>query len=142
LNRFRSVVSDCMENLIEINPKIMVGKPVIKGTRITVEHILEKIAAGQSCESIVSSHPHLSHEEVASAVRFALEQVKKEYPPYTDNQRLLESINEAYAESDPEDEQRLKTISSGSTWTSRVNLNRDLQDRSSSYRTTSSTKAG
>ena len=36
-----------MENLIEINPKIMVGKPVIKGTRITVELVLEKLAAGQ-----------------------------------------------------------------------------------------------
>ncbi len=99
-----------MENLIEINPKIMVGKPVIKGTRITVEHILEKIAAGQSFESIVSSHPHLSHEEVASAVRFALEQVKKEYPPYTENQRLLDSLNEAYAERDPADEQLLKAM--------------------------------
>ncbi len=93
-----------MENLIEINPKIMVGKPVIKGTRITVEHILEKVAAGQSFESIVSEHPHLSSQEVASAVRFALEQVKKDYPPYTESQRLLDSINEAYAVSDPEEE--------------------------------------
>ncbi len=93
-----------MEKMIEINPKIMVGKPVIKGTRITVEHILEKIAAGQSFESILSDHPHLSHEEVASAVRFALAQVRKEFPPYTENQRLLDSINEAYAVSDPEEE--------------------------------------
>lgn len=99
-----------MENLIEINPKIMVGKPVIKGTRITVEHILEKIAAGQSFESILSDHPHLSHEEVASAVRFALEQVRKEFPPYTENQRLLDSLNEAYGESDPEDEKLIKAM--------------------------------
>ncbi len=97
-----------MEQLIEINPKIMVGKPVIKGTRITVEHILEKIAAGQSFESIVSDHPHLSREEVASAVRFALEQVRKGYPPYTENQRLLESINEAYSMDDPEEKEFLK----------------------------------
>lgn len=99
-----------MENLIEIDPKIMVGKPVIKGTRITVEHILEKIAAGQSFESILSDHPHLSHEEVASAVRFALEQVRKKYPPYTENRKLLDAINEAYAESDPEDEELLKAM--------------------------------
>lgn len=99
-----------MENLIEIDPKIMVGKPVIKGTRITVEHILEKIAAGHSFESIVSEHPHLSYEEVASAVRFALEQVKKEFPPYTENQRLLDSINEAYGESDPEEEKLLRAM--------------------------------
>jgi uncharacterized protein (DUF433 family) len=100
-----------MDNLIEINPKIMVGKPVIKGTRITVEHILEKIAAGQSFESIVSDHPHLSHEEVASAVRFALEQVRKKFPPYTENQRLLDAINEAYGgESDPEEEKLLRAM--------------------------------
>lgn len=88
----------------------MVGKPVIKGTRITVEHILEKIAAGQNFESIVSEYPHLSHDEVASAVRFALEQVRKDYPPYTENQRLLNSINEAYAVSDPEEEKLISSM--------------------------------
>lgn len=41
-----------MENLIESNPKITFGKPVIKGTRITVELILEKIADGESVEAI------------------------------------------------------------------------------------------
>ncbi len=99
-----------MENLIEINPKIMVGKPVIKGTRITVEHILEKVAAGQSFESILSEYPHLSHPEIASAVRFALEQVKKDFPPYTENQRLLDSITEAYADRDPDEEKFLKAV--------------------------------
>ncbi|MEQ1604507.1 MAG: DUF433 domain-containing protein [Pyrinomonadaceae bacterium] len=99
-----------MENLIEINPKIMVGKPVIKGTRITVEHILEKVAAGQSFESIMSEYPHLSHRDIASAVSFALEQVKKDFPPYTENQRLLDSVNEAYAIRDPEEEKFLKAF--------------------------------
>lgn len=93
-----------MEKLIEINPKIMVGKPVIKGTRITVEAVLEKIAVGQSFESIISEYPHLSREEVASAVRFALETVRKDFPPYTENEKLLDSINEAYAVNDPEEE--------------------------------------
>lgn len=87
-----------MENLIECNPKIMVGKPVIKGTRITVELILEKIAAGDSFESILSQHPHLSREAVSSAVRFALQTVRADYPALTANQRLLDSINDAYSD--------------------------------------------
>lgn len=49
-----------MENLIESNPKIMFGKPVIEGTRITVELILGKIAEGETTEAILSSYPHLT----------------------------------------------------------------------------------
>jgi uncharacterized protein (DUF433 family) len=60
-----------MENLIESNPKIMFGKPVIKGTRITVELILEKIAEGESVEQILSSYPHLSREQVLACIGFA-----------------------------------------------------------------------
>lgn len=86
-----------MENLIECNPKIMVGKPVIKGTRITVEIILEKLAVGETFENILSQHPHLSREAVSSAVRFALQTVRDDYPPHTVNQRLLDLINEAYS---------------------------------------------
>ncbi|MCX6089611.1 MAG: DUF433 domain-containing protein [Candidatus Atribacteria bacterium] len=44
---------------IEINPEIMFGKPVIKGTRITVELILRKLAGGMSPEEILQDHPHL-----------------------------------------------------------------------------------
>lgn len=49
-----------MEELIEINPKIMVGKPVIKGTRISVEIVLEKLASGESIDDILRSYPHPS----------------------------------------------------------------------------------
>lgn len=42
---------------IEINPNIMFGKPVIKGTRITVEHILRKLAGGMMPEEIIKDHP-------------------------------------------------------------------------------------
>jgi len=45
---------------IEINPVVMFGKPVIKGTRITVEHILHKIAGGMTVDEILVDHPHLS----------------------------------------------------------------------------------
>lgn len=60
-----------MENLIESNAKIMFGKPVIKGTRITVELILGKIADGESVEDILSSYPHITHEQVLACVAFA-----------------------------------------------------------------------
>ena len=57
-----------MENLIESNPKIMFGKPVIKGTRITVELILEKIGNGESVDAILSSYPHLKREQVLACM--------------------------------------------------------------------------
>lgn len=60
-----------MNELIESNPKVMFVKPVIKGTRITVELILEKIANGDSVEAILSSYPHLTREQVLACVDFA-----------------------------------------------------------------------
>lgn len=71
-----------MENLIESNPKIMFGKPVIKGTRITVELILEKIADGETVDQILSSYPHLSREQVLACVNFARKSLSLEtiYP--------------------------------------------------------------
>lgn len=57
-----------MKNLIESNPKIMFGKPVIKGTRITVELILGKIADGETVDAILSSYPHLTCEQILACV--------------------------------------------------------------------------
>ena len=56
--------------LIVSNPKVMVGKPVIRGTRITVELILEKFAAGQTEEQILHSHPHVTREGIRAALAF------------------------------------------------------------------------
>jgi uncharacterized protein (DUF433 family) len=56
---------------IEMNPKIMFGKPVIKNTRITVELILRKLAGGMSVEEIISEHPHLSESNIHAAQEFA-----------------------------------------------------------------------
>jgi len=94
-----------MENLIESNPEIMFGKPLIKGTRITVELILEKIAEGESFEHILSQNPHLTREKVSSAVRFALQTLRRDFPPRSENQRLLDALNEAYA-NDTDDEEK------------------------------------
>jgi uncharacterized protein (DUF433 family) len=59
------------EQLVESNPTVMMGKPVIAGTRITVELILEKLAAGESVEQILESHPRLTREAVLAALEFA-----------------------------------------------------------------------
>lgn len=52
---------------IEINSDIMVGKPVIRGTRITVESILRKLGPGMTAEEILADHPHLRIEDVRAA---------------------------------------------------------------------------
>jgi uncharacterized protein (DUF433 family) len=59
------------EAMIQSNPKIMMGKPVIACTRITVELILEKIAAGETAEQILEAHPRLTREGIFSALEFA-----------------------------------------------------------------------
>lgn len=55
---------------IEVNPKIMMGKPVIKGMRITVELILESLAAGESVENLLASWPRLTKEAIHDAISF------------------------------------------------------------------------
>ena len=57
--------------LIEINPEVMMGKPVIRGTRIPVEIILEKLAAGETKDEILVAHPHLTCEAVQAALAYA-----------------------------------------------------------------------
>ena len=59
-------------DMIRSDPGIMMGKPVIAGTRITVELILEKFAAGESIEQIIGEHPNLNstEENIHSALAF------------------------------------------------------------------------
>jgi uncharacterized protein (DUF433 family) len=67
---------------IEVNPKIMMGKPVVKGTRITVESILEKLSSGETEDNIIIAHPHLTKENIKAALLFAAQSLKGEniYP--------------------------------------------------------------
>ena len=60
-----------MEPLIVSDPKIMMGKPVVAGTRITAELILEKLAAGESREQLLAAHLRLSNEAIDAALAFA-----------------------------------------------------------------------
>lgn len=70
------------KKLIVSNPDVMMGKPVIAGTRITVELILEKLAAGETIEQILDAHPRLTREAVLAAIAFAKEALRADvvYP--------------------------------------------------------------
>ena len=69
-------------NFIESKANVMMGKPVIAGTRITVECILERLGAGETIEQIVAEHPRLTREAVLAAVEFAARALRAEvvYP--------------------------------------------------------------
>ena len=56
---------------IVCNPEILGGKPCIKGTRISVEFVLELLASGASISDIIETYPHLKAEEVEQAIRYA-----------------------------------------------------------------------
>ena len=64
------------QSLISSDPKVMMGKPVIAGTRITVELVLEKLAAGETIEQILSEHPRLTAEGIRAAIAFAAEALR------------------------------------------------------------------
>ena len=59
--------------LIVSNPDVMLGKPVVAGTRITVELILRKLGAGESIEQLLDAHPRLTREAILAALSFAAE---------------------------------------------------------------------
>lgn len=62
---------------IEVNAAVMMGKPVIKGTRIPVELILDKLAAGVSEEELLADYPRLSVEAIHAALAFAAETLRQ-----------------------------------------------------------------
>jgi uncharacterized protein (DUF433 family) len=63
---------------IEMNPEIMGGKPVIRGTRIPVELVLRKLGAGMSIDSILADHPRLTPEDIRAAQAFAADYLAQE----------------------------------------------------------------
>ncbi len=63
---------------IESNPKIMFGKPVIKGTRIPVDLILEKLSLGENIEQLLKAYPSIKTESIYACLKFASESVKNE----------------------------------------------------------------
>ena len=72
-----------METQIIIsNPKIMMGQPVVSGTRITVDLILEGLSAGESFDQLLRAHPRLTREGIQAALQFAREALRADviYP--------------------------------------------------------------
>ena len=60
------------------DPKVMFGKPVIAGTRITVEHILRCLAAGETPDDIIADYPPLTREDISKAQAFAADHLARE----------------------------------------------------------------
>ena len=74
ITRYHPIVYNKVVNPVRIktDPNVMFGKPVIVGTRITVELILEKLAAGETIEQILDAHPRLTREAVSAALLYAV----------------------------------------------------------------------
>jgi len=64
-------MSRALLNRIEVNPSIMVGKPVIRGTRVPVEQVLKMLSQGVSIEEILEEHPHLTREDIQACLAYA-----------------------------------------------------------------------
>jgi uncharacterized protein (DUF433 family) len=66
------------EPLIVSDPRVMMGKPVVAGTRITVDLILEKLGTGESIDAVLEAHPRLTRDAVLAALRFAAQALRAE----------------------------------------------------------------
>jgi uncharacterized protein (DUF433 family) len=62
-------------NRIEINPEIMLGKPVIRGTRVTVELLLRKLSEGATEDTLLEAYPHLTREDIKAAIAYAADTI-------------------------------------------------------------------
>jgi uncharacterized protein (DUF433 family) len=63
---------------IEINPRIMIGKPVIRGTRVTVELILRKLSEGATEKDLLDAYPHLTGADIRAALAYAADTLAHE----------------------------------------------------------------
>jgi uncharacterized protein (DUF433 family) len=63
---------------ISSNPKVMLGKPCIKGTRITVELVLEKLSEGATPQDILTMYPHLNSDDISAVLMYAADMVANE----------------------------------------------------------------
>jgi uncharacterized protein (DUF433 family) len=66
------------EDRIEINPKVMLGKPVIRGTRVAVELILRKLAEGATDNDLLDAYPQLTKEDIRAAIAYAADTLAHE----------------------------------------------------------------
>lgn len=67
-----------LSEFIERNPDVMLGKPVIKGTRITVELLVRKLSSGHSVSDLLNAYPNLNEKQVLAALTYAAELIANE----------------------------------------------------------------
>jgi uncharacterized protein (DUF433 family) len=67
-------------NRIEVNPEIMLGKPVIRGTRVTVELLLRKLSEGATEDGLLEAYPHLKRADIEAAIAYAADTIAREKP--------------------------------------------------------------
>lgn len=118
-------------NLIQSDPTVMMGKPVIAGTRITVELVLEKLAAGETIEQILKAHPRLTRESVSAVLAYAAQAVRESSPKeaagsqgvITQGERMAAALEQLAALD------TLSEISDPSAWQREQRQDRSLPDR-------------
>ena len=66
------------EDRISVDPNVLVGKPIIKGTRIAVEFLVELLAEGWTYDEILKNYPQLTADDVQAALHYAAEVMKQE----------------------------------------------------------------
>ena len=65
-------------NRIEIDPNVMLGKPIIRGTRVTVELVLRKLAEGATVADLIEAYPNLTLEDISAAIAYGADAVGRE----------------------------------------------------------------
>jgi uncharacterized protein (DUF433 family) len=70
-------MDDLLKRIV-IDQKVMVGKPVIKGTRITVEHLMRELASGMTAADLIDAHPHLTTGDIRAACAYAAARLAEE----------------------------------------------------------------
>ena len=73
-----TVVQLAWRDRIAVDPKVLAGKPIIKGTRLAVEFVLELLANGWAYDTILENYPQLKRDDILAALRYASEVLKEE----------------------------------------------------------------
>lgn len=66
------------QQYIERNPEVLLGKPIIKGTRISVELIMRKLGSGYTFEALLKAYPHITKEQITAACDYAADVIANE----------------------------------------------------------------
>ena len=78
MSEVQTISPERAEELIVVNPGVTCGKPVVKGTRLTVEYILEQLRHGHSFEELLEGHSRLTREGIEAALEYAIHAVRTE----------------------------------------------------------------